>query len=107
MNRRRSDRRDAGQTILVAALAMIPLLIMVGLVIDGGFAYASQRRSQNAMDAAANAGAVLLMENLPYSLTGQATPRTDLDVEGAVVAVAGSNGVESGNVEGWYTDIQG
>ena len=104
---RQSRERQAGQTLLIAALAMIPLLIMVGLVIDGGFAYASQRRNQNAMDAAANAGAVLLMENLPYSLTGQALPRTDQDVEGAVVTVAGSNGVESGDVEAWYTDITG
>ena len=104
---RQSREREAGQTLLIAALAMIPLLIMVGLVIDGGFAYASQRRNQNAMDAAANAGAVLLMENLPYSLTGQALPRTDQDVEGAVVTVAGSNGVESTDVEAWYTDITG
>jgi hypothetical protein len=104
---RQSRERESGQTLLIAALAMIPLLIMVGLVIDGGFAYASQRRNQNAMDAAANAGAVLLMENLPYSLTGQALPRTDENVETAVVTVAGSNGVESGDVEAWYTDITG
>ena len=40
MNRNRRER-EAGQTVLVAALAMIPLLIMVGLVVDGGFAYAT------------------------------------------------------------------
>jgi hypothetical protein len=105
--KRHSRGHEAGQTLLIAALAMIPLLIMVGLVIDGGFAYASQRRNQNAMDAAANAGAVLLMENLPFSLSSQPLPRTDADVEGAVVTVAGSNGVESGDVEAWYTDIDG
>jgi hypothetical protein len=105
--KRHSRGHEAGQTILIAALAMIPLLIMVGLVIDGGFAYASQRRNQNAMDAAANAGAVLVMENLPFTLTGQTPPRTDADVEGAVVTVAGSNGVLSGDVEAWYTDWQG
>ncbi|HEX5016363.1 MAG TPA: pilus assembly protein TadG-related protein [Actinomycetes bacterium] len=105
--KRHSRGDEAGQTILIAALAMIPLLIMVGLVIDGGFAYASQRRNQNAMDAAANAGAVLLMENLPFSLTGQTPPRTDADVEAAVVAVAGTNGVEGDDVEAWYTDIEG
>ena len=72
--------REAGQTVLVAALAMVPLLIMVGLIVDGGFALANQRRNQNSVDAAANAGAVLLMENLPFGLTGQPQPRTDADV---------------------------
>jgi len=105
--KRNSRGHEAGQTLLIAALAMVPLLIMVGLVIDGGFAYASQRRNQNAMDAAANAGAVLLMENLPFSLNGQPLPRTDADVAAAVVTVAGSNGVLSGDVEAWYTDWQG
>jgi hypothetical protein len=47
------------------------------------------------------------MENLPFSLSGQTQPRTDADVEGAVVSVAGTNGVLSGDVEAWYTDIAG
>ena len=77
---RRSRGGEAGQTLMIAALAMIPLLIMVGLVVDGGMALANQRRNQNAADAAANAGAVLLMENLPFGLTGQPLPRTDANV---------------------------
>ena len=61
---------------------------MVGLIVDGGFALANQRRNQNAVDAAANAGAVLLMENLPFGLNGQPQPRTDADVDSAVVTTA-------------------
>ena len=65
-----------------------PLLTMVGLVVDGGFALANQHRNQNAVDAAANAGAVLLMENLPFGLTGQPQPRTDTAVESAALTTA-------------------
>ena len=103
----KSRRREAGQTVMVAALAMIPLLMMVGLVVDGGFALANQRRNQNAADAAANAGAVLLMENLPFGLTGQPVPRTDADVENAVVSTATTNGVDANTVVAYYTDIEG
>jgi len=104
---RKGRGREAGQTVMVAALAMIPLLIMVGLVVDGGFALANQRRNQNAADAAANAGAVLLMENLPFGLTGQPIPRTDADVESAVVTTATTNGIDSDTVVAYYTDIAG
>ena len=86
---------------------MVPLLIMVGLIVDGGFALANQRRNQNAVDAAANAGAVLLMENLPFGLTGQPQPRTDADVDSAVVTTAVTNGVDAATVVAYYTDIEG
>ena len=45
-----------GQTIVVFALALTALIAMVGLVIDGGNAFAQQRRTQNGADAAAEAG---------------------------------------------------
>ena len=104
---RRSRGGEAGQTLMIAALAMIPLLIMVGLVVDGGFALANQRRNQNAADAAANAGAVLLMENLPFGLSGQPLPRTDADVKSAVLTTATTNGVDAPTVVAYYTDITG
>jgi len=37
--------RDLVFALMIAALAMIPLLIMVGLVVDGGLALANQRVS--------------------------------------------------------------
>ena len=61
-----SNRNERGQTIVVLALAMVPILAMAGLVVDGGWAFAQQRRTQNAMDAAANAGAIVVLQNIPF-----------------------------------------
>ena len=74
------------QTLTVVALAMVPLLLVVGLVIDGGWAFAQQRRTQNAMDAAANAGAVVVGKNLPFRTRGQAQPKTHTDVLNQVLS---------------------
>ncbi len=101
-----TTRGDAGQTITIVALALVPLLLMVGLVVDGGFAFSQQRRSQNAMDAAANAGAVVMVENLPFRVAGQTQPRTDQNVYDAVVAVATANGISPAPVA-HYTEIDG
>lgn len=48
---------ETGQAVVVIALLMIGLVAMLGLVLDGGNAYAQRRRMQNAADAAALAGA--------------------------------------------------
>ena len=98
---------ERGQTIVIAALAMIPLLLLSGLVIDGGNAFSQQRRTQNAMDAAADAGAVVLVQNLPFTSRGQAAPRTDADVKAQIIAVAKSNDVEDPVPTAVYTDILG
>jgi Flp pilus assembly protein TadG len=45
-----------GQTLVLFALGLVALLGMVGLVIDGGNAFAQQRKTQNGADAAAEAG---------------------------------------------------
>jgi Flp pilus assembly protein TadG len=51
---RRSARR--GQSLVIFALSLVAFIGMVGLVIDGGNAFAQQRRTQNGADAAAEAG---------------------------------------------------
>jgi hypothetical protein len=101
------SNRQRGQTLVVVALALIPLLTMTGLVIDGGYAFTQQRRTQNAMDAAANAGAVVMVQNLPFRVRGQAQPRTDTEVYDEIVAVANSNGVTDTLPTAVYTDIDG
>ena len=59
--RRREDRqRRSGQTLVLFALGLVAFIGMVGLVIDGGNAFAQQRRTQNGTDAAAEAGATEL-----------------------------------------------
>ncbi len=45
--------RERGQAVVVLALSMVVLLGMIGLVLDGGFAYAHRRQMQNAADAGA------------------------------------------------------
>jgi hypothetical protein len=57
-----TDRRDAsrkaerGQTLVIFALSFVGIVAMLGLVIDGGAAYAFRRDTQNAADLAALAG---------------------------------------------------
>jgi Putative Flp pilus-assembly TadE/G-like len=96
-----------GQTLVIVALAMIPLLLIVGLVIDGGYAFTQQRRTQNAMDAAADAGAVVIVQNLPFTSRGQTGPKTDSDVLNEFLAVAAANGVTDPTPTAVYTNIGG
>ena len=64
-NRRSSNgRREGGQILVVAALAMIAIIGGVSLVVEGGNAYAHQRVAQNAADAVANTGATAIGERL-------------------------------------------
>jgi len=99
-------RRQRGQTLVIAAVAMIPILIMCGLVIDGGFVFTTQRRTQNGIDASAEAGAIVMVQNLPLRNQGQAQPMTDTMVKAAVDRAASDNGLTTvpGAV---YTDITG
>ncbi|MFI5259548.1 MAG: pilus assembly protein TadG-related protein [Candidatus Limnocylindrales bacterium] len=53
--------RQRGQMLVVFTLALVAIIAMVGLVIDGGAAYAQRRGEQNAADLAALAGADALI----------------------------------------------
>lgn len=50
-----------GQFLVLFALALVAMIAMVGLVIDGGSAFAQRRAQQNAADLAALAGAGALL----------------------------------------------
>ena len=50
-------RGERGQSLVIVALALLTILALVALVLDGGNAYAQRRRVQNAADAGAVAGA--------------------------------------------------
>lgn len=52
----RPSRAEAGQTLVIFVFAIIGLLAMVGLAVDGGTVLLERRRMQNAADAAALAG---------------------------------------------------
>jgi Flp pilus assembly protein TadG len=111
MNRIQSGRTE-GQALVLLALALIALMAMTGLVIDGGNAYAQQRGTQNGADAASEAGAVVLSQHL-MALNGSGSVKTDADVLDAMNASADFNGIKhfnplvAGNSTAFYTDYKG
>jgi Flp pilus assembly protein TadG len=62
-------RRDSGQAMLFVVFAILGLVGMTSLVIDGGSWFRTQRQVQTAADAAALAGA----QDLPVEATASAT----------------------------------
>ena len=83
-------REQRGQVIALMVVALIPLLGMVGLAVDIGYAYYSQRTLQSSADAASLAGASQL-PNLPGAIGIAAQ-------YGATSA--GKNAVQSGGITG-------
>lgn len=90
-----------GQVLVIVAMGMIVIVAMVGLVIDGGYAWTRQRDTQNGADAVAKAGTVVVQ----HLLAGDNPTPTDLDVACAAESAAASNGVVIEAAE--YTDFQG
>jgi len=50
-------RGERGQSLIIVALALLTIMALAALVVDGGNAYVQRRRVQNAADAGAVAGA--------------------------------------------------
>jgi hypothetical protein len=90
--------------IIVGAL-LIVLVLMIGLVVDAGNAYAQRRIVQNAADAAALAGAQMLVHQEDY-LTGGTFLR-NWQVIAAAEEFAQRNGVDPAKLAIYYTDISG
>src|SRR6185295_128615 len=55
--RSRRTRDERGQILVVFALALIAIIAMTGLVLDGGSTFVQRRDQQNVADAAAMAAA--------------------------------------------------
>lgn len=96
---------EPGQVLAIVAGGMVVMIAMVGLVIDAGNGWAQQRNTQNGTDAAAEAGAIVLAQNLPFTVAGQTAPHSDAEVLAAVVAAADANNVDF--EVGYYTDFDG
>jgi Flp pilus assembly protein TadG len=64
VNDRRRRGGQRGQAIVIMALAFVGILTMTSVIVDGGNAWAQQRATQNASDAAALAGATVMVQNL-------------------------------------------
>ena len=99
----RHRSNEAGQALVIMVLALVVLMGISGLVIDGGNAMANTRGVQNGADAAAEAGALVMASRL----AGASTPAGgwDSSVNAAILASAAANSV---TVEAaYYTDICG
>jgi len=78
---------EEGQALILFAILMLALLFAVGLAIDAGQLYSAKRTEQEAADAAAFAGAVVIYQSLaPCDVTCQsnaiAAARTDAATNG-------------------------
>ena len=95
--------REHGQILVIMAVAMIGLIALTALIIDGGNAWAHQRMTQNGTDAAAEAGAVVMAQRF----AGAAEPAGGWDaaVARAVADTAAANEVTVSAA--YYTDICG
>lgn len=77
---------ERGQILVIFVLGLVAMIAMVGLVIDGGSAFAQRRDQQNVADLAAIAGATAYLNT-----AGDVATRTAA-AEAAAHAIAGSNG---------------
>lgn len=57
-------REEGGQALVILAVSLTAVLSMTALIIDGGNAMAQQRATQNSADAAALAGATVMVEKM-------------------------------------------
>jgi hypothetical protein len=81
-----STDSQRGQILVIFAGGLVTLLILVGLVIDGGMAFLQRRDAQNISDLAAMAGTKVVADH--YLAGG----RTGAQVDAAIVATADANG---------------
>lgn len=100
MSRRPSREAARGQILVIVAMSMIAVIAMVGLVIDGGFAWGRQRHSQNGADAIAKAGTIVIQHHL-----AEVDTPNDWNVACAVENAATVNGVDLVSAE--YTLFNG
>ena len=85
---RSTQQRQRGQMIVLFALASTAMILVAGLVIDGGYALAQRRSSQNTADLAALAGARVLAS----LVSGDAANGTDANVVTSIDRTLAVNG---------------
>lgn len=95
--------RQSGQVLVIVGFSLIALLGILGLVIDGGRAYADERSMEAAAEAAAHAGTYLMEKNWDGS-AGNFGSLTDAQVRATAQAYAGYNGWNAGNGDQFYLD---
>jgi len=92
------DRGERGQILIMFVLAIFVIVGMMGLVLDGGAAYAQRRAEQGVADLATMAGATAYL-NTPGSIAAKSAA-----ADGAARAIASANGYTSG-ADGATVDV--
>ncbi len=88
--RDRSVQGERGQVLIIFVIAIFAIIGMVGLVLDGGSAYAQRRNEQNVADIAAVAGATAYLNT-----SGNATAKAAA-ADAAAQSLAVTNGFTHG-----------
>jgi Flp pilus assembly protein TadG len=83
----RASRGNPGQMLVLFTLSLVLLVLIVGLVVDSGFAFAQRRGTQNAADFAAVAGTKIVAQ----ARTGDTVNGTDGNVKNSIQAVLAAN----------------
>jgi hypothetical protein len=94
---------ESGQAIVVMVGAIILSVALVATIIDGGNVFAQQRVTQNGVDAAAEAGAVLLAERLAGA--DEPSGGWDINIGARIMQTADANNITV--QAAYYTDICG
>ena len=92
---RRFRREEDGQALILLAAMMMTLLMFVGLAIDAGQLFVARRTMQEAADAAAYAGAVVL-----YQHKTQGLPANVADAETLALQAARDDATRNGYTDG-------
>ena len=100
-------RQERGQVLIISAFAIVVMLMITGLILDGGFGLAQRRVAQNGADLAALAGARVIAS----FVSGDTTNGTDANVVASINTTVGGNNlpaVSYGAPDGpRYVDIEG
>jgi hypothetical protein len=87
------NKSEKGQALILIVFALVGLLALTGLAMDGGHTFADRRQSQNAADGAALAAALTYQKNVGLALSD---PMTNVNEKAlAAAAVNGYDGVTS------------
>lgn len=98
---------ERGQAIVLIAFAIVGLVAMTGLAIDGGFAFSDRRHAQNAADAAALSGALRKINAVsdPVGVLGLEEGFTPGELALAIKAYVFAGSWEIAELHGFGNDI--
>jgi hypothetical protein len=101
------EKQERGQVLVIVAVGIVVLLMISGLVLDGGFGLAQRRSAQNAADLASLAGARVLAS----FVSGDTVNGTDANVKLSIDKTIAANklpAITYGAPDGpRYVDISG